>query len=382
MRSLLLAPEPPLPARSGLPLRVLHLARALAREIELEVVALGPSPAPASLEAFTLTHLPGDWSRTKTAVRAAWEPCPLAQIRSRAIAGHVRASRWDVIQAHELTMLRYALGRAPCVLDAADVLSEVKSSLAATDSRPAMRPWWQFETLKARRCERAAARAATAVTVPKDADAESFERLGARRVVVVRNGVDLEAIPHSLPVDGSRIAFVGYFAWRPNVEAGLELCREILPRVRAHVPDATLSLVGAMAPGELARHTSASIELTGPVADVLPHLHRARVTVMPLRAGSGSRLKVLEALAAGVPVVATPFAVSGIDVRHGTHALVAQNPSDLAELAISVIADDELARRLSIEGRRLVEERYGWSTVAKPLIALHQELGERVGVAA
>jgi glycosyltransferase involved in cell wall biosynthesis len=81
-------------------------------------------------------------------------------------------------------------------------------------------------------------------------------------------------------------------------------------------------------------------------------------------------------------VVATPFAVSGIDVRHGTHALVAQNPSDLAELAIRVIADDELAHRLSIEGRRLVEERYGWSTVAKPLIALHQELGERVGVAA
>src|SRR4051794_24486463 len=79
-RSLLLAPEPPLPARTGLPLRVLHLARALAREVDLEVVALGPPPAPAAAEPFALTHLPGDWSRTRTAARATWEPSPLAQV--------------------------------------------------------------------------------------------------------------------------------------------------------------------------------------------------------------------------------------------------------------------------------------------------------------
>jgi glycosyltransferase involved in cell wall biosynthesis len=382
MRSLLLSPEPPLPARAGLPLRVLHLARALGRELDLDVVALGPPPAPVAAEPFALMHLPGDWSRARTAVRAAWEPTPLAQVRSRAIASHLRSPRWDVIQAHELSMLRYAHGPAPCVLDAADVLSEVKASLAATDSRRPMRPWWQFETLKARRCERAAARAVTAVTVPKHADAETFERLGARHVVVVPNGVDLDTIAHELPARGSHIAFVGYFAWRPNVEAGLELCREILPRVRAHAPDASLSLIGGVAPAELGRYADESVELTGAVPDVLPHLHRARVTVMPLRAGGGSRLKVLEALAAGVPVVATPFAVSGIEVRHGTHALVAERPRDLAALALSVIADDELARRLSIEGRRLVEERYGWPAVAQPLVALHYELGERARIGA
>jgi glycosyltransferase involved in cell wall biosynthesis len=376
MRSLLLAPEPPVPARSGLPLRVLHLARALAEEVELEVVALGEDPAPATSERFALAHLPGDWSRTRGAVRAAWEPSPIAQTRSRAIGRYVRHGRWDVVHVHALSLMRYATGEAPCVFDAADVLTGVKRSLAATDSRLAMRPWWQFESVKARRIEGSAARSASAVTVPTDADAETFERLGARRVIVVQNGVDLETTSHELPASGAEIILVGYFAWRPNSEAGLELCREILPRIRSRVPSARVTLVGAMAPPELSALAGPTVELTGGVETVLPYLRRARVTVMAVRAGGGSRIKVLEALAAGIPVVATSFAVSGIDVRDGVEALIAETPQDLAALAVRVINDDDLARALSRAGRRVVEKHYGWPTVARPFVSLHRELGE------
>jgi glycosyltransferase involved in cell wall biosynthesis len=272
--------------------------------------------------------------------------------------------------------MRYATGDAPCVFDSADILSGVKRSLAATDSRLAMRPWWQFESVKANRIERSAARSASAVTVATDADAEAFDRLGARRVIVVRNGVDLETTPHDLPPSGAQIILVGYFAWRPNSEAGLELCREILPRIHARVPSARLWLVGAMAPPELLALAGPTVELTGGVQTVLPYLQRARVTVMPVRAGGGSRLKVLEALAAGIPVVATSFAVSGINVRHGLEALIAETPEDLAALAVRVITDDDLARALSRAGRSLVEKHYGWPTVARPLVDLHRELGE------
>jgi polysaccharide biosynthesis protein PslH len=140
------------------------------------------------------------------------------------------------------------------------------------------------------------------------------------------------------------------------------------------VPSARVTLVGAMASPELSALAGPAVELTGGVEMVLPYLRRARVTVMPVRAGGGSRLKVLEALAAGVPVVATSFAVSGIDVRHGVEALIAETPHDLAALAVRVINDDDLARALSRAGRRLVEKRYGWPTVAKPLVGLHREL--------
>lgn len=376
MRSLLLAPEPPLPARSGLPLRVLHLARALAAEVEVDVAALGAGSSPATSERFRVAHLPGDWSRVGAVARAAWQPWPVAQIRSRAMASYVRAGRWDVVQAHSLSMTPYARGSAPSVFDAPDVQTDVAQTMAATDSRLAMRPGWRFEALKARRFEGLAARRATAVTVPTDADAECFERLGARRVVVVPNGVDLGAIPHRLPPSGANVAFVAYFAWRPNVEAGLELCDEIFPRVLARAPAATLTLVGAGAPQKLLARAAKAVEFPGGVDDVLPHLGRARVSVMPLRAGGGSRLKVLEALAAGVPVVATSFAVAGTGVRHGEHALIAETSRDLAALAVRVIEDDSLATGLSRAGRQLVERRYGWATVARPLVRLHHELAE------
>lgn len=375
--SLLLAPEPPLPARSGLPLRILHLARALAEEIEVDVVALGHGSPPATGERFTLTHLPGDWSRVKSAVRAGWEPSPVAQIRSPAIQRHVRRGGWDVLQAHALSLMRYATGGTPCVFDAADVLTDVKQTLAATDSRRAIRPWWRFEAIKARRIESAAARTAAAVTVPTDADAAAFEAMGAHRVVVVRNGVDLQATEHRLPAVGAGIVLIGYFAWRANAEAALELCRQILPRIRARVPWARVTLVGAMAPSELMAEAGPAIELTGGVDEVLRYLRAARVTVVPVRAGSGSRIKVLEALAAGIPVVATSFAISGIGLRHGVDVLTGETPQELATLAIRVIEDDELANALSVAGRRLVESRYGWSTVARPLVNLHHELGEQ-----
>jgi glycosyltransferase involved in cell wall biosynthesis len=99
--------------------------------------------------------------------------------------------------------------------------------------------------------------------------------------------------------------------------------------------------------------------------------------VVPVRAGSGSRIKVLEALAAGIPVVAPSFAVSGIGLRDGVDVLIGESPEELASLATRVIEDDDLANTLSVAGRRLVERRYSWPTVAKPLVNLHLELGER-----
>jgi glycosyltransferase involved in cell wall biosynthesis len=284
---------------------------------------------------------------------------------------------WDTVQAHTLGIFAIARGAVgPVVLDAQDSLVAVSATMARTDSRRGMRALWRFEQHKARAAERAAARSAAAVTVPSDEEAALFERLGAH-VLVVPNGVAVGEVPHSAPARSRTIVFVGYFRWRPNVEAALELIDDVMPLIRATVPEATVRVVGKDPTDEILARRAPGVDVTGTVDDVLPHLHDARVTVLPIRAGGGTRLKALEALAAGVPVVATRFAVGGLGLRDGEHVLLAERPADLAAQALRVLDDDALADRLSYAGRSLVERRFDWPRVARPLVELHHELAER-----
>jgi glycosyltransferase involved in cell wall biosynthesis len=373
-----LAPQVPVPARSGLPLRILHMARQLGRARAVEVAALSESSGLAADESFALHHVPRDWNRGRMALRWLWEPWPVAQVDSDAMRDFVHQGTWTTVQVHTLQMVRFGqAANAPLVFDAPDAMSRVTATLSRADSRPPACAAWRFEHLKTRRFERRSVRTVTAVTVPTDDEAALFERWGARTVVVVPNGVDVHGTVHRLPAAGAGIVLVALLQWRPNVEAALELADRILPRVRAHVPEATLRLVGQDPPPEVLRRQAEAVEVTGAVDDVLPYLHSARVTVLALRAGGGTRIKALEALAAGVPVVATPFAVTGLGLRDGEHVLLGRSADDLAQQAIRVLRDDALARRLSLAGRRLVEERYDWSRVTQPLLALHDELAGR-----
>ena len=232
-----------------------------------------------------------------------------------------------------------------------------------------------MEAAKTERFEPAAVSAAAAVVATSDEDAAVLESLGARRVVVVPNGVDTAALPAGTVEPGAMLLYVGHFGYRPNSLAAAELIDEILPRVRAKLPTASVRLVGRAPSKDLRARAGDSVEVFPDVPDVVPHLRAARALVVPLRAGGGTRLKVLEALSAGLPVVSTAFGVSGLEVTDGEHVLLAETPADLARCATRVIEDDALARELADNGRRLVEQRYDWSVVAGPLVALHEELG-------
>jgi glycosyltransferase involved in cell wall biosynthesis len=209
--------------------------------------------------------------------------------------------------------------------------------------------------------------------VTSDVDAAFFERAGAREVLVVPNGVDVRAVPWAAPAAGRTLIYVGHYGYQPNAAAALELADEVLPRVRASVPDAQLQLVGAD-PTEAMR--ARPVEVTGTVPDVLPYLRAARVMVVPLRSGGGTRLKILEALAAGVPVVSTPLGAEGLELRDGEHLLVGETRADLAALTVRVIEDDALANRLSTAGRAHVERTYDWTALARPLVDLHLRIHE------
>ncbi len=193
-------------------------------------------------------------------------------------------------------------------------------------------------------------------------------------VEVIPNGIDLSFFQREdAPRDEATLLFVGNYEYAPNVDAALRLAHDILPQVRAERPDARLLLVGNAPPPQVQALASDAIEVTGRVPDVRPYLARATAFVCPLTLGAGLKNKVLEALAMGCPVVATPLSVDGIAVEHNTSALVA--PVDqLAQETLRLLNDTTLQRRLSITGHQLIIERYSWEQVATRYDQLYDEL--------
>jgi glycosyltransferase involved in cell wall biosynthesis len=228
----------------------------------------------------------------------------------------------------------------------------------------------------ARRYERTIYRGFDRVVVLAEADRAALAALAPGLPVrVVPNGVDVDYFRPAGPPPGPPVLTLhGNYAYGPNVDAALCLAREVLPRVRAVVPSARVSIVGPGAPAPLRAVAGPDVEITGWVGDVRPFLARAACLVAPIRQGAGMRNKLLEAFAAGVPVVATPLACDGIAVTPGEDVLQGDTPQDLAAAAVAVIRDPDLRARLARGGRRLVEAAYTWAHVAAAYEALYAEV--------
>lgn len=215
--------------------------------------------------------------------------------------------------------------------------------------------------------------ARTVVVSDRDRD-ELLSLNPALPVEVIPNGVDTRGFRPRPTARIPALLFVGNYDYPPNVDAARYLAQDIFPVVRERLPQARLWLVGNAPPPELRALASESIRVTGRVPDVRPYLARAGAFVSPLRLGAGIKNKVLEALAMGCPVIATPLSLDGIAARDGHEVLVAEGPA-LAEAALRLLQDVGLSRQLSLNGRRLIESRYSWDHVAERYLALYAALG-------
>lgn len=196
----------------------------------------------------------------------------------------------------------------------------------------------------------------------------------ALNIEVIPNGIDLARFrPQELKRDPCTLLYVGNFAYAPNQDAARILAEQVLPRVRQALPQARLQLVGANPPVWLRDLERDHLEVTGRVPDVAPYLARATAFVCPLRMGAGLKNKVLEALAMGIPVVATPLSLDGIDTRHGQSALVAGS-DDIAAATIDLLGDPALRERLSRGGQALIQAQYSWERTAARYERLYDEI--------
>ena len=231
--------------------------------------------------------------------------------------------------------------------------------------------WVQFQI--AQRFESFMFTPFTDTVVVSERDSQELVRINpALKVTVIPNGVDTyEFRPR--PVQRiPALLFVGNYEYAPNVDAALRLATEIFPAVQARIPQAHLWLVGHAPPPELTTLASDTIRVTGRVPDVRPYLARASAFVSPLRLGAGIKNKILEALAMGCPVVATPLSLDGIAVRDGQEAIAADGKA-MIDAIVRLLEDSDLRTTLSSNGRKLIESRYSWDHVAEQYEHLYKK---------
>jgi glycosyltransferase involved in cell wall biosynthesis len=185
-------------------------------------------------------------------------------------------------------------------------------------------------------------------------------------VVVCPNGIDP---PEPLaPSSSPTVAFVATMGWAPNTDAALWLGREIWPLVERQVPGARLLLVGRDPTPAVRALASATIDVSGTVADVRPYLAQTQVAVAPLRSGGGTRLKLLEALGVGRPVVATSIGVDGLEDLVGRGVVVADDSAGIARALVELLKHPERAADMGRAGRHAVASDHSWDGALAPLL--------------
>lgn len=194
---------------------------------------------------------------------------------------------------------------------------------------------------------------------------------------VISNGVDCAYYTHHLRSnDSTGLIFSGQLDWYPNSDAMVFFMREVWPKLKASQENITLTIIGKNAQPDLLAlvENDNNVQMTGYVPDLREYIQKARIFICPINDGGGTRLKILDALAQGIPVVSSPIGCEGIDVTDGENILIAKDIPDYIEKITLLLSDIDLCNKLSVSGRALVENRYSFAFVGGKMSLLYEEL--------
>jgi glycosyltransferase involved in cell wall biosynthesis len=303
--------------------------------------------------------------------------------RLRAAMNSLLEESWDIVQVEHSYVLQSFLStllrrRRDFVLTEHNVESTL---VPINDYHPRipkqlLPSMHRFDAWRYRRWEAYALAVPTRVIAVTARDGERIAAIARRPVDVIPNGADVTAYAKVEPdFAGTRIMFIGNFAYPPNADAVEWAVTDIMPLVWQRLPQATFVVCGSAMHEEWRRRwTDPRIHWQGFVDDIPAVQSRCAVFLASLRAGGGSKLKVLEAMAAGLPVVSTPEGVSGLEAVAGREFLLGGSAAELAAAVVTVLSDPAQARSLGAAGRRYVTRAHAWSSVTSQLEQIYRSL--------
>ncbi|HEX5234485.1 MAG TPA: glycosyltransferase [Silvibacterium sp.] len=390
LRVLVLDEEIPYPLDSGKRLRTWHLLTTLAARHQITFVAYGEanSSAARALTGAGIEFIPVAPRRMET---GAWQyfrllanflskrPFSVSKHDRRRFRGTVRRlinkRTFDLIQCEWTPYAQFVpkfssyRNRPPFLIATHNIEADILARRGEKRSDILGRWFFTSQARRMERFERNVFSMADHVTAVSTLDRERIEAWGARESSVVANGVDTDEItPHPGDVKSLELLFLGSLDWFANIEAVRFFLREIMPLIHAREPAVRFTVVGRR-PGIDLRDLLGSTEgatLVGEVDDIRPYLYRAAALVVPLRIGGGTRIKILEAMAAGKVVVSTRVGAEGLEVEDGVHVRLADTPRDFAAAAFEALHPAGSCH-IAEAAREFVLERHSWRLQAMRL---------------
>ncbi len=399
LRILIVTPSIPYPPNWGFGIRVYQIVRELSRRHTVSVICYSRPGEEDKIEALEQVCHSVHTVQNPLADRRAKRLAQLTAMVSRTsfqtaslrtaemqtlLTSIVAGEHFDLVQFESSQMCSLQLPRSvPWIVDEHNLEFELLQRMGRTESSPIRKLFNWVEHRKFKREEMSSWERADACIVTSDREARIVAaHVPQQSIHVAPNGVDIEFFaPAEDPaesVDPDEMVFTGLLSYRPNADAVTYFVKQVLPLIVARCPRARFTVVGLDAPLEVTRLAGPNVDIVGAVPDVRPYVRRAALFVVPLRMGSGTRLKILEGLAAAKGVVSTTVGCEGIDVVAGEHLLVADTAADLADAIVSLQTDTTRAAELGKAGRRLVEDRYSWVSIVDELEGFHQTVVERV----
>jgi len=388
MRVLLLTQVLPYPPDSGPKVKTWNVLKYLAQHHEVTLASFVRGDQTADVRClqrycravYTVPMERGIFQDGWAMLRSLVNSQPWMMVRDeRTMMQHLIAqltseTHFEVVHADQLNMAQYAarVRGARKILDAHNALwllyKRLWETLGAGPKKWLLgRDWRLLKQYEGRMC-----REFDAVLAVSQEDRLALEEAAGRPldITVIPIAIDTDAIqPVMRRPDANHILHIGTMYWPPNIDGIEWFIREIYPHIRARQSGVVLDVVGARPPQELIDLSSngTGINVTGYVRDTRPYLEQAGVFIVPLRAGGGMRVKILEALAQGLPVVSTTLGCEGIAVEPGRHLFIADNPQDFAQATLRVLENKNLADELGRNGRRLIETNYDYRVACHPL---------------
>ena len=394
MKILYLSPTVPYPLTDGGRIRVFNLLKQIAQNKDVTLLALETQPTDGESIAHIQdlgikVHLVPNSSTLSrvslsTLFSAFFKRQPITVARYNVTA--YRQKLRELLSTETFDLVHYEMFHTahlytetdlPRVLSQQNVDSAIWRRLKSETSNLFYKCAYWTQQLAFERYERVISPKFDAVTCTSDIDAAVFQQHCAEDIVeVIPNGVD---VTHYRPDFASKgtahLIYIGSMDWYPNEDAVSFFAEEVLPQIQNSVPDVKFSIVGGNPSARVQKLADREgVVVTGRVHEIKPYFAEATVFVVPLRIGSGTRLKILEALAMGKAVVSTTVGAEGLDLRDGEEIFIADEPKAFAEAVTQLLTDSSLRQKIGENGRARVEQDYDWRNIGKKLLAVYESV--------